>query len=83
MLTKRGNNAVRSLAADSEFAEILTPSAASAKLKAPKKRHALLSQCEINAIGSQFSSPYLTAPAEVAAIPMKAIKVNTIGRKGT
>jgi hypothetical protein len=27
--------------------------------------------------------PYLTAPAEVAATPMKAIKVKTIGRNGT
>ena len=83
MLTKRGNSAVRSLAADSELAEMLTPSAARAKLKAPKKRHARLSQCEIRAIGSQFSSLYLTAPAEEAAMPMKAMNVKTRGRKGT
>src|SRR5690242_13386485 len=83
MLTKRGNSAVRSFAADKEFAEILTPSAARAKLKAPKKRQARLSQCEIKAIGSQFSSPYFTAPAEEAAMPMKAMNVNTSGRKGT
>lgn len=83
MLTKRGNRAVRSFAADSELALMLTPSAASAKLKAPKKRHARLSQCEMRAIGSQFSSPYLTAPADEAAMPMNAMKVKTRGRKGT
>lgn len=83
MLTKRGNSAVRSFAAESEFAEMLTPSAARAKLNAPKKRHARLSQCEISAMGSQLSSPYFTAPAEEAAMPMKAMKVKTSGRKGT
>ena len=83
ILTKRGNRAVKSFAAESELALMLTPSAASAKLKAPKKRHARLSQCEMSAMGSQFSSPYLTAPAEDAAIPMKAMNVKTRGRKGT
>lgn len=80
---KRGNSAVRSFAALSELALMFTPSAASAKLDAPKNRHARFGQCEISAIGSQFSSPYLTAPADDAAMPMKAMKVKTSGRKGT
>jgi hypothetical protein len=78
-----GNRAVRSLAAESELAEILTPRAAKEKLKAAKKRQARLGQWAIKAMGSQSTSPYLTVPAEVAATPMKAINVNTIGRKGT
>ena len=71
------------MAALSEFALMFTPRAASAKLRAPKKRQARLGQWEIRAIGSQFNSPYLTAPAEDAAMPMKAMKVKTSGRKGT
>jgi hypothetical protein len=61
----------------------LTPRAARAKEKAAKKRHARLSQCEIRAMGSHSTVPYLTAPAEVAATPMKAMKVKTMGKKGT
>jgi len=74
---------VRSFAADSELAEMLTPSAASAKEKAAKKRAARDSQLATSAMGSHCSVPYLTAPAEDAAMPIKEINVKTIGRKGT
>ena len=48
MLTKRGKSAVRSFAAESELAEMLTPRAARAKAKAAKKRQARFSHedCE-------------------------------------
>jgi hypothetical protein len=62
---------------------MLTPRAARAKEKAAKKRHARLSQCAMRAMGSQSRVPYLTWPAEVAATPMKEMKVKTRGRKGT
>jgi hypothetical protein len=34
-------------------------------------------------MGSQSVVPYLTVPAFVAATPMKAMNVKTMGRKGT
>lgn len=83
MLTYLGNNAVKSLAADNELAEIFTPNAASAKEKAAKNRQDLLDQFDIKAIGSHSSVPYRASPAEEAAIPMKAMKVKMMGSIGT
>ena len=83
MLTYCGNRAVRSLAAESEFADMFTPSAASAKENAAKKRHEREDQCDIRAMGSHSRVPYRAAPAEEDAIPMKDMNVNMIGRNGT
>lgn len=44
ILIYRGANAVKSLAAEIELAEMFTPREASAKEAAPKKRHARLGQ---------------------------------------
>jgi hypothetical protein len=52
-LTCSGNSAIKSFAAEMEFAEIFTPSEARAKEKAPKKRQARLDQWLISTIGSQ------------------------------
>lgn len=83
MFTYWGNKAVRSLAAESELAEILTPRAANANEKAAKKRAARDSQFSMRAMGSQLRTPYFTCPALEAAMPMKAMKVKIMGRKGT
>lgn len=83
MLTKRGINAIRSLAADSELAEILTPKAARAKEKAAKNRAARLSQWATRAMGSHSTTPYRTPPAEDEAMPIKAMNVKKIGSIGT
>ncbi len=79
----RGSRAIKSLAAESELAEMLTPRAASAKEKAAKNRQARLSQLAIKAIGSHSRCPYFCAPADDAAMPMKEMKVKTIGSMGT
>lgn len=47
-----GASAVKSLAAERELAEMLTPSEARAKEKAPKKRQARLGQWAIRTVGS-------------------------------
>jgi hypothetical protein len=52
-LTYSGNRAMRSFAAEMEFALMFTPSEARAKEKAPKKRHARLDQWLISTMGSQ------------------------------
>ena len=74
---------MRSFAAESEFAEMFTPRAARAKEKAAKKRQAREGQWAMSAMGSQSRVPYFTAPADVAATPMKEMNVKTMGRKGT
>ena len=71
------------MAAEREFAEMLTPRAARAKEKAAKKRQARDSQLEIRAMGSHSRMLYLEAPAEEAAMPMKEMKVKTMGSMGT
>ena len=52
-----GMRAIKSLAAESELAEMLTPSAARAKEKAAKKRAARLFQCATRAMGSHSMTP--------------------------
>src|SRR5580692_5729649 len=57
ILMKRGKSAVRSFAAESEFAEMLTPRAARAKENAAKKRQEREDQFAMSAIGSHSSLP--------------------------
>src|SRR3712207_3479210 len=57
IFTYWGKRAVRSFAAESEFAEMLTPRAARANEKAAKKRQARLGQLAMRAMGSHCSSP--------------------------
>lgn len=79
-----GAKAIKSLAAESEFADMFTPRLANAKERAAKNLHGRLLQLLISTVGSQgISPPYLAWPAEEAVRPMKAIKVNTIGSIGT
>jgi hypothetical protein len=83
MLMNPGNGAVRSLAAESEFADMLTPRAASRNEQLAKKRQALFVHFDINAMGFQYKLPYRKAPAEEAAIPMKEMRAKMMESIGT
>ena len=79
ILINLGNNTVISLAAESEFAEMLVPSVASTNEKEAKKAAARLSQWSMRVSGFQRTEPYSTIPADVTAMPMKPTRVKAAG----
>lgn len=74
-----GQRIVMSFAAESVVADTLVPSVARANVKAAKNTAGRLSQWSMRERGFQRSSPYNTAPAEVTAIPMNAVRVKAVG----
>lgn len=83
MLMYLGKRKALSLPKAMEFAQILVPKVANAKIKATKKRAARFSNNPTTRTGFHCTTPYIVSLAEVTTAPRKAMRVSVMGSPHT